>query len=211
VPPAEGHSRAPRHDLLQPPSPAGPVGPDAGGQSPWRPSNDHRAHSTKLFVALAIAIAATIFVLFQFARLANSNKLKLSDGTFRLRGATASGQRFDKHPENGPFLFSDPTGGRSKDIYVSHITTGDKWAVFAASRNGDRRCNAVWRRASRDLFDPCTKQTFPIIGTGLPQFAWTVTDKDQLVIDLTKIIAGPGGPTTTTAASTTAASTTAAR
>ena len=159
---------------------------------PWRPVSDHRAHSAKLFVALAVALAITVLVLLQFARLAKKDKVNFSDGTFRLRGATAWGKRFDRHPELGPYLFADPTGERKKDLFVSHIAVGDSWSVFVASPTGDRTCTLQWRPASRDLLDPCSKRTYPITGDGLTHFAWKVTGSDQLVIYLNRLADASG-------------------
>ena len=153
----------------------------------WRPSSGVR-HGPRLFIALAIALGLTVLVLFQFAKFAKKGSINLGQGKLAIRGATEFGKRRDA---DGPILLSDPTGRRKKDIWIVHIPAGDRWAVFAGSVNGDRRCTLGWRPGTQDFIDPCTKLTFPLTGVGVEQYQWEVTKSNVLVIDVNKPSASP--------------------
>ena len=134
---------------------------------------------------LAVAIVLLLALVFGISKATESGKVELSPAT----NGFAVGNARVKAPlveQDGPFLFSDVANGQ-RDLFVQHL--GDDptkgWSAFDARVPGSTRdCTLVWRQASRDFEDPCTKQVVPADGAGLPQYAVEVSADDQITVDL---------------------------
>jgi hypothetical protein len=86
-----------------------------------------------------------------------------------------------------PFLFSDVSGGGTRDIYLQHLgeTPEVGWLAFEARAPGqaDRSCVLDWDLAAQELVDPCNDQRYPGDGSGLTRYPVEV-DEGQLYVDL---------------------------
>jgi hypothetical protein len=111
--------------------------------------------------------------------------VRLGDEVFDLGPAR---NRARSIREDGtPFLFQDPTLGRSKDIYVNHLSARDTegWVAFDARVPGSpRTCSLRYDLAAAAFTDPCTRKQWPADGTGLPQHPAVVNADGHLVVDL---------------------------
>jgi hypothetical protein len=104
---------------------------------------------------------------------------------------------------NGPLLFQDLLG-RSRDIYVQHLTADD-WRTFEAHAPGaPRRCVLRWEPGARQFADPCDHRVYPPDGTGLTTFPTHVDPDGRVVVDLRQ----PQAPVPVTATSAGTTSTT---
>jgi hypothetical protein len=87
--------------------------------------------------------------------------------------------------DEGPLLFSDPSGG-DRDIYLQHLgaTPTEGWLAFDARRPGTgRECTLDWDHDEQQLVDPCDGTIVPADGAGLTHYAVEVTDRGRVVVD----------------------------
>ena len=144
---------------------------------------------------LAVALAATVVVLYQAARFVNHSpgKVNLGDRTLRIRGATRFGERLLRDtPAHGPVLLSDLVSD-GRDLYLARLDA-NHWAVYAAAVNGDRRCTLVWSAPKKVLVDPCSKTEVPLDGGTQQHYSWEIVGNDVLVID-PRVAVGPPAST----------------
>jgi hypothetical protein len=150
-------------------------------------------------IAVVVGVAALVGVALLTS--SGSTKVRLGDDEFEVGEAATLAARIDA--DDAPLLFQDLLVGGSRDIYVHHVGVNAEvgWVAFDARVPGTaRECTLEWDGA-RDLFvDPCTDETFPPDGGGLPHYPIRVTDDGALIVDLTPQGA-PGQGTTTSGSS----------
>jgi hypothetical protein len=111
-------------------------------------------------------------------------ELRLGDDVFVAGRAEPLAGTVDRH---GPILVADASPRLDRDIYVQHLgddpATG--WSAFAARPDGTSRdCTLVWEPVAARFTSPCDGATFPADGAGLRQYAATVDDDRDVVVDL---------------------------
>ncbi len=133
-----------------------------------------------------IAVLAAIVIGFFAIRLGQqSNTLVLGDQNFSSLNIFNISDSIDR---DGPILWPDIASG-DRDIWLNHI--GDDlsvgWFAFDARDPGvGRECNVTWSVADQNFADPCTGDTFPQDGEGLPQIPVFI-DETELIIDINGI------------------------
>ncbi|MGD9794581.1 MAG: hypothetical protein AB7V43_13975 [Acidimicrobiia bacterium] len=165
-------------------------------------------------VFIALLFLALWFVAVRSSDNSESSDINLGDDVFSLGKAKDRARSIEE--DGSPFFFPDLLVDGTRDIYVNHLSdeVDEGWVAFAARVPGsERRCTLVFPRGGNprtDVFtDPCTNQTWPADGTGLPSYPVTVTESGVLQVDLTPDgEPGKGPSTTTTGTTTTSASTT---
>jgi hypothetical protein len=98
----------------------------------------------------------------------------LGDREFQIPNANAMARTIAR---DGPTLYPDASGGKTRDIYVQHV--GGRWYAIAA---GPRTCSLRW--TGRGFTDPCTKASYPADGAGLTRYR-TRLEKNTLFVDFT--------------------------
>ena len=155
--------------------------------SPVQQSKARSSRSVVLAVAGLVVGLVLIIVLFFVAipSLSESGtiEVKLGDTTF---DAGPADSRARSIAADGPFLFSDVSGGK-RDIYLQH--QGDDpavgWTAFDARRPGQGRdCPLDWISEESQFRDRCDKTLVPADGRGVPSYPVTVTDAGRVVVDL---------------------------
>lgn len=133
-----------------------------------------------------IAVVAALVIGFAAVQIGQrSGRLVLGDVDFRsLRTDNMAAEI----AENGPILWPD-VGGGTRDIWLQHV--GDDldrgWTAFDARASGEpRECNVRWQTDSLDFTNPCTGETFPANGDGLPPIPVFV-EGAELIIDLNNL------------------------
>jgi hypothetical protein len=141
-------------------------------------------------VVLALGLALGLVVL------ANRDEqdqleLRLGDETFQAGEAESLAEQIG---EGGPILFSDVASGE-RDIVLQHLTDDPRrgWVAVAARPPGvPRDCTIQWQAddqqfalldAGGQVRGECDGRTFPLDGTGLPQYPVDRRD-GQLYVDL---------------------------
>ncbi|HZQ85394.1 MAG TPA: hypothetical protein VFA83_11175 [Acidimicrobiales bacterium] len=140
--------------------------------------------------ALLLLAAVLLFVFVLQLSSKPGAKTTLSTSTFKVGHADALAKPIAK---DGPLLFQDLLN-KKRDVYVQHLGGDAKtgWSAFLAHPEKEsRHCQIVWRKATRDFRDPCSKQVYPADGTGLPHYKVTVDPKGDLTLDLRSSTAGP--------------------
>lgn len=135
-------------------------------------------------VAIGIILVLVLFVV-AIPKLTESNQVEVKLGTSTFNAGSAE-SRAEAIDEDGPFLFSDPSGG-SRDIYLQHTGTDPLtgWIAFETRRPGTtRECTLVWDVDAHLFRDPCAGDTVPADGLGLVQYSVEVTESGDVVIDL---------------------------
>ena len=132
-------------------------------------------------VLLGIALLLGLSILSS----SGSVDIRLGDDRFPVGQTERLASRIAE--DRRPFLFSDVSGGGTRDIYLQHLgeTPAVGWLAYAARAPGqsDRRCVLDWDLAAQELVDPCTEQRYPGDGTGLTRYPVEVDD-GQLYVDL---------------------------
>ena len=148
-------------------------------------------------IALAVIVGGIAVFVTVLARQGDV-EIRLGDDRFDAGNAVDIA---DEIADNGPILWSDPSGG-SRDLVVNHVGDSPEtgWIAFDARRPGDPRdCQVVWNQ-SAGLFgyscDPTV--TFSPQGSGLTQFPVEITE-GHIIVDLN---ASQRASTTTVAATT---------
>lgn len=118
-------------------------------------------------------------------------EVRLGDDVFNAGGAENLAEQIG---DGGPLLFSDLVGGE-RDIVLQHVADDDRrgWLAFAARPAGaPRDCTVQWQPddeefalldADGEVSGDCDGRTFPVDGTGLPQYPVELRDGD-LYVDL---------------------------
>ena len=133
------------------------------------------------------AVVLGLAVLLGLSILSSSGSvdIRLGDDRFPVGQTERLANRIAE--DRRPFLFSDVSGGGTRDIYLQHVgeTPEVGWLAYAARAPGqsDRRCVLDWDLAAQELVDPCTEQRYPGDGTGLTRYPVEVDD-GQLYVDL---------------------------
>lgn len=133
-----------------------------------------------------IAVVAALLIGLVAVRLGQqSGRLVLGDVDFSSLRADNMAEEI---AENGPILWPD-VGGGSRDIWLQHlgddIDTG--WTAFDARAVGEpRECNVRWQASDQTFVDPCTGQSYPANGHGLPPIPVFVEGL-ELIIDINNI------------------------
>lgn len=92
---------------------------------------------------------------------------------------------------DGPLLFQDVSSGE-RDLFVQHLGDGG-WKAFQAYVPGsDRSCQLEWQAADTEFLDPCSGETYPADGAGLPTWPAEVDEEGRLIIDLRIQSPAPG-------------------
>lgn len=142
------------------------------------------ARSGLLFGGLAVVAALVLgFVAIQLGQ--SSNRLVLGDTEF---GSINAINIANEIGENGPILWPD-VGSGDRDIWLQHLgdSPADGWTAFDARLVGTgRECNVTWGVTDGVFTDPCTGNTFPADGEGLPQIPVFI-DERTLVVDINGI------------------------
>lgn len=135
-------------------------------------------------VVIGIALVLGLFV-WAIPSLTESDvvEVRLGDDQFDAGSAEA---RAESVAEDGPLLFSDPSG-RDRDIFVQH--TGEEptegWTAFDARRTGQpRECSLEWVSEAQHFVDPCDGTVVPADGEGLLSYPVEVTEDGELIVDL---------------------------
>lgn len=133
-----------------------------------------------------IAVLAAIVIGFFAIRLGQqSNTLVLGDQNFGSLNIFNISENIDR---DGPILWPDIASG-DRDIWLTHL--GDEvdegWFAFDAREAGvGRECNVTWSVADQIFSDPCTGETYPETGEGLPQIPVFINEI-ELIIDINGI------------------------
>lgn len=134
-----------------------------------------------------VAVVVGFAVLLGLSILSSSGSvdIRLGDERFPVGQTQRLADRIAE--DRRPFLFSDVSGGGTRDIYLQHLgeTPEVGWLAFAARAPGqaDRRCVLDWDLAAQELVDPCSEQRYPGDGSGLTRYPVEVDD-GQLYVDL---------------------------
>jgi hypothetical protein len=102
----------------------------------------------------------------------------LGDREFWAGNADRLAARIAK--DGRPFLFSDVSDNRKRDLYLQHLGPSDATGWLAISA-GPRGCSLVWTGAG--FRDPCSSATYPPDGAGLVHYR-TRVDGNAVYIDL---------------------------
>lgn len=133
-----------------------------------------------------IAVLAAIVIGFFAIRLGQqSNTLVLGDQNFGSLNIFSIADNIDR---DGPILWPDIASG-DRDIWLTHVgdEPGEGWFAFDAREAGaGRECNVTWSVADQIFTDPCTDETFPENGEGLPQIEVFINGI-ELIIDINGI------------------------
>lgn len=137
-----------------------------------------------LFGGLAVVVAIVIgFVAITLG--SRTNRLVLGDTNF---GSINVVEMAETIRENGPVLWPDISNG-NRDIWLQHTgdSPGEGWTAFDARLAGSgRECNVTWSITDRTFTDPCSSETFPQDGDGLPEIPVFI-DEFELIIDINGI------------------------
>jgi len=134
-----------------------------------------------------VAVVVGFAVLLGLSILSSSGSvdIRLGDERFPVGQTQRLADRIAE--DRRPFLFSDVSGGGTRDIYLQHVgeTPEVGWLAFAARAPGqaDRRCVLDWDLAAQELVDPCSELRYPGDGSGLTRYPVEVDD-GQLYVDL---------------------------
>ncbi len=130
-----------------------------------------------------VAVVAALVIGFFAIRLGQqSNTLVLGDNNFGQINVFRMAESID---DDGPVLWPDIANG-TRDIWLQHVgdEVGEGWFAFDARLPGSgRECNVTWSIATRTFTDPCTGETYPADGEGLPQINVFI-DEATLIIDI---------------------------
>lgn len=143
---------------------------------------------TIALVAISIVIVLVLggaLFLIALPSLNESGKVEVKLGTDTFNAGNKE-LRADAIRQAGPILLPDVASGQ-RDVYLQH--TGDSldkgWLAFDARKPGQgRACTLRWQADSADFRDPCDGSTVPADGTGLVQYPVSVTETNDVVIDL---------------------------
>jgi len=133
-----------------------------------------------------VAVVAAIVIGFFAIRLGQqSNTLVLGDQSFSSLNIFSMADNIDR---DGPILWPDIANGE-RDIWLTHIgdDLAEGWFAFDARNDGAARdCNVTWSVADQVFTDPCTGDTYPETGEGLPQIPVYI-DETELILDINGI------------------------
>jgi hypothetical protein len=156
-----------------------------------------RSQTTTLVISL-VAVVVVVILGFLVIRAASGSgdgvSLNLGDDVFEAGGAKVLAGAV---AADGPLLFSDVAGrGQRRPIFVSHLGDSEKagWYAFDAfPRGAPEGCFLEWDATTEQFtaVDDCVAGTFPVDGTGLRRYEVTVTEDDQLEVDLRKELDEP--------------------
>jgi len=143
---------------------------------------------TIALVAISIVIVLVLggaLFLIALPSLNESGKVEVKLGTDTFNAGNKE-LRADAIRQAGPILLPDVASGQ-RDVYLQH--TGDSldkgWLAFDARKAGQGRdCTLRWQPDTSDFRDPCDGTTVPADGTGLVQYPVSVTETNDVVIDL---------------------------
>jgi hypothetical protein len=134
-------------------------------------------------VAVAgIVVAVALFVVIAGLIPGGDVEVRLGDDEFRAGDAESQAESI---AEDGPLLFSDPSGG-DRDIFLQHVgdDPGEGWLAFDARPAGtSRECNATWDAGAGRFVAPCGGAVYPADGEGLTQYDVRVDD-GEVIVDL---------------------------
>jgi hypothetical protein len=123
-------------------------------------------------IGIGLVLAVSVFA-------SRSDLKNLGDQVFKAGEAKS---KAEKIAEDGPLLFSDPSGGKDLDVYLQHVD--GKWFTIAA---GDRDCTLRWSKEDERFIEPCTGDTFPADGAGRTRYR-TVEKDGELLVDFTETV-----------------------
>jgi hypothetical protein len=148
-----------------------------------KPGN--RPRGTTLVVTAVLGVIVAVLVMIFVLQLASKPGAKstLSTSTFEVGGSKVLASAIRR--QRAPLLFQALV--KDRDVWVQHLgddpTTG--WTSFDARTAGSpRSCTTHWDLDRQLFVDPCTQQTFPPDGQGLPVVPLTVTPNGKVSIDL---------------------------
>lgn len=134
---------------------------------------------------MAVVVGFAVLLGLSILSSSGSVDIRLGDERFPVGQTQRLADRIAE--DRRPFLFSDVSGGGTRDIYLQHLgeTPEVGWLAFAARAPGqaDRRCVLDWDLAAQELVDPCSEQRYPGDGSGLTRYPVEVDD-GQLYVDL---------------------------
>jgi hypothetical protein len=146
-----------------------------------------RREITAVVVALG-GILLAVLALVVLLRLARGGDVEVRLGSDTFNAGRAD-HMADQIAEDGPFLYSDVSGG-TRDLYVNHLgaTPEAGWVAFAARSPGSsRECFVRWQPEVGGFVDTCSGVAYPADGTGLEQFPVIVSD-GRLTVDINRTI-----------------------
>lgn len=134
-------------------------------------------------VAVAgILTAVVLFLLISGAVRGGEVEVRLGDDEFEAGDAESQAESI---ADDGPLLFSDPSGG-DRDIFLQHVgdDPDEGWLAFDARPAGTpRECNATWDEDAGRFASGCGDETYPADGEGLTQYEVRVED-GEVIVDL---------------------------
>lgn len=145
-------------------------------------------------IAIGIILVLVLFVV-AIPKLTESGTVEVQLGTATFNAGSAA-SRAEGIETDGPFLFSDPSGG-SRDIYLQHTGSDPQtgWLAFDARRSGTTRdCTLVWSAEAGLFRDPCAGDTVAADGAELVHYTVEVTEDGDVVIDLATSTGGTRAP-----------------
>ena len=142
-----------------------------------------RPSGTAFLIVAVLGVAVAVLLMVFVVRLASKPgaRTTLATSTFDVPGRVFA----TRIAKEGPLLFQALV--HDKDVWLQHLGADPKtgWIAVEARLPGeDRRCTTTFDRARRLFVDPCTGQTFPEDGAGLPHLPVTVEAKGKVSIDL---------------------------
>ena len=148
----------------------------------------------RTIIWVVVSLAAGVGLLVLIVTLAGSGEVqfKLGDDVFEVGDAETFSDRIAS--DEAPIPFSSLS--RNRPIYLQHI--GDDpltgwFAIDARSPSDPATCVLEWDVDRQVFFDGCEAgSTFPPDGEGLLRYDVTVTDDEQVVIDLNANEPTPG-------------------
>jgi len=170
--------------------------------SPVARSTGHAGRALLVGTVSILLIMAVLFLAAVVYGHQASPSIKLGDATFH-GGST---KHLAKDIANdGPAIFSDVSGGASRDLIVQHLGTDTDhgWYAFLARVPGKpRSCTWQWQAAEHLFRAKCDRSlTAPADGRGLQRFPVRIA-YEQLDIDLNYADRPTTAPTTSTTTTT---------
>ena len=165
-----------------------------------------RSQVTTVLIAVfsLVLVASIVYALIQLASGGKGLSFDLGDDRF----VAGDAERLARQAADAPILLSDVSGnGQQRPIVLSHSGNDPKkgWVAFDARPPGaPQGCIVQVDRDSGELRfapadrDRCGDGVFPADGTGFHTYSWTISDDDELVVDLKPKRSGSTTSTATT-------------
>lgn len=148
-----------------------------------RRTNRNEVRAIAMVAAALVLILGGLVAFVTFLSARGDVEIRLGDDRFNAGNALDIAEAV---AEQGPILFSDPSGGR-RDIMINHLSDDplQGWVAFDARLPGDdRNCQVRWRPEAGSFAYNCDPAlTFPPDGEGLTSYPVSVVD-GRIIVDI---------------------------